>query len=117
MISDTARERGDVAYLQLFSYRYRDGKQMLSVGGLLDEPKRVAELSQRPFMQWAHFNGTSEPREISVPFLTAPEKHRLEQYVTAQPPETEAPFELADDLLDNFERYRRYYPQYFEALI
>lgn len=114
-VSDEVTKRGDVAFCQLFNYRYRDGAQMLSLGGILDTPERVEGVLASPFMQWLHLSREKEPIRISVPPLTPLERQCLDAWVTEPNQTAPLPFELTDEHLSSFARYRRYYPQYFES--
>jgi hypothetical protein len=115
-IRQEASDRGDVQFSQLFNYKYRDGAQMLSLGGVLDHPERVAALETDDFMRWEHLNQDTSPAMIAVPPLTANERLELEHWVTTVTGAGELPFELDDNLVAAFAKYRRYYPQYFESI-
>ncbi len=116
VINDEVAQREDVSFCQLFNYRYRDGAQMLSLGGILDSPERVDRLSRSSFMELPHLNQDREPIEISVPPLTPLERQLLDRQVTSPGTDEPLPFELDDAFRDNFAKYRRYYPQYYESI-
>ena len=112
-IRAATRNRGDVEFAQLVNFRYKDGAQMVSLGGVVDSPTRVSELRKSSVMRLWFVNDTKEPRGISVPQLTVREKLWLDQHLE----ETEPEFELEEEMLKNFHQYRRYYPSYHEALL
>jgi hypothetical protein len=114
---DEVSQRDGLDFFQLFNFRYRDGAQMLSVGGIIDRPERLNELSRTSFMEWPHLNQSTTPTQILVPPLTPLERLWLDRHVTAADPGEPPPFELDDDYLKHFATYGRYYPQYFEAII
>lgn len=117
-VGDELTKRGDVQFCQLFNYRYRDGAQMLSLGGILDNAERIDDLTKsRFFCEWPHLNREREPIEIYVPPLTARERQELDQRATLTGFDQPLPFELDDEYLEHFAKYGRYYPQYFESIV
>lgn len=112
-IADAVRKRDDVEFAQLVNFRYKDGAQMVSLGGIVDSAERLHEVRKSSVMELPFVNDTSEPRRISVPLLTVREKLWLEQNGDDAKPT----FEVTGEMLANFRRYRRYYPSYYETLL
>ena len=112
-IEAAALSRGEIAFTQLVNFRYKDGAQMVSLGGVVDSPERVAKVKESSVMDLPFVNDAEEPLPISVPHLTLREKLWLDQHR-----DTTAPaFELEEGMLEKFLTYRRYYPSYYEALL
>lgn len=112
-IEAAALSRGEIEFAQLVNFCYRDGAQMVSLGGVVDSPERVARVRESSAMRLHFANDSEEPLPISVPHLTVREKLWLDQNG-----DTIAPaFELVEGMLENFLAYRRHYPSYYEALL
>ena len=78
-IEEAAQKRYDLEYAQLVNFRYKDGAQMVSLGGVVDRPERVGEIQGSSVMDLPFVNDTNDPQRISVPQLTVREKLWLEQ--------------------------------------
>lgn len=101
-------------YKQLFNFRYADGSQMLSIGGLLykaAEEDRVAECNfdNVPFVV-----KVEEPYVITVPLLTVRETLLLDARLPAAPDPAEFPG-VEQDEIDAYARLYRYLPVYVDA--
>ena len=112
-IEGAAHSRGETEFAQLVNFRYKDGAQMVSLGGVVDSPERVAQLRESSVMGLQFVNDSEEPLPISVPHLTLREKLWLDQNAAT----VTTAFELEEGMLENFRAYRRYYPSYHEALL
>ncbi len=112
-IAVATETRGDLEFAQLVNFRYKDGAQMLSLGGVLDSADRVRELRESGVMNLAFVNAGAEPVTISVPPLTIREKLWLDQH--SDP--VDLVFEMDEEMVESFQRYRRYYPRYHEVLL
>jgi hypothetical protein len=109
--------RGDLRFIQLFNYVYRDGAPMLTVGGMIgtDDDERIlrkAKVLDDPFVC-----SNSEYLEISVPPLTVREKHWLESRLDKKLTAAKLRFELGDDLLNNYRKFYKEYPTYMETVL
>ena len=105
--------RGEVEFAQLVNFRYKDGAQMVSLGGVVDSPERVARMKASSLIDLPFVHDAEDPLPISVPHLTLREKLWLDQNSGTSAPA----FELDEGMLENFLAYRRYYPSYYEALL
>lgn len=112
-IEAAALSRGEIDFTQLVNFRYKDGAQMVSLGGVVDSPERVAGVKGSSVTDLPFVNDTVEPLPISVPHLTLREKLWLDQNRDT----IASAFELEEGMLENFLAYRRYYPSYYEALL
>ncbi len=113
----TRRSDGSTFH-QLFSFRYADGAQMLTLGGVFETPAIGAELVAA-VQDWPHaqVNPAAEPMEISAPWLTPREKQWLDQHLDSTLPARRLAFNLEDDELAAFKKFYREYPSYFESLL
>lgn len=116
--SETGRRGDGLQFRQLFSYRYSDGAQMLTVGGILEAPDEYTTRLES-FTEWkfAQVDPSGEPIEIGVPWLTSREKNWLDQRLSASLVADDLEFDLEDSALDAFRSYYREYPSYFESLL
>jgi len=114
--SALARPDGLISFSQLFNFSYKDGAQMLSLGGMVCDPatKEKLEASRIESIDW--INREQEPIRISVPQLTVREKQWLDCRLTASLGVDELAFELDPDHLENYRRYQKHYPTYYETL-
>lgn len=78
--STLERSGGDdsiIEYRQLFHYLYKDGAQMLTVGGLLLDAKQKRKFNRLKTENIKHLSSTAEPTKIKCPNLTYKEVHSL----------------------------------------
>lgn len=107
--------RPEIGYQQLFNYRYADGMQMVTVGGLL-ESASGSRLSTE-FLAEDFVNTTADPLGISVPPLTVKERQYIDGHIRKSALVGRLPFELEGTLLKNYIKWYRRYPSYFEAMM
>ena len=117
--------RGDIEFLQLFNFQYRDGMNMLTLGGIIGNEQTHKILEDAGIYKLKFITDAEEPIEISVPPLTVREKNwleknlsKLEQHLlnnTDLP--LDMPFEIKAELVKNFVKYYRHYPFYYETLV
>jgi hypothetical protein len=114
MAVEAQRRTPQLAFHQLFSYRYADGANMVTVGGLIDVKGASAAIDEA-VVGWPHAirDAATPPEEIVVPWLTPREKAWFDQAI----PVTDAPFELLEDELKGYEQFYREYPAYHESLL
>ncbi|MBI4032577.1 hypothetical protein HY374_02630 [Candidatus Berkelbacteria bacterium] len=115
--SQEMARRGGVKFLQLFNFRYADGAQMLTLGGVIADDEVEKQVSDSGVLDLDFVEAGPEPRIISVPPLTLREKHWLDKRLGQIRKAGDVSFELEDELLQNFRRYYRHYPTYYETLI
>lgn len=109
--------RKDLEFYQLFNFRYADGAQMLSYGGLIDCSDADHRLKQSGIYDMSFIKTDTEPIRISVPPLTMREKLWLDQQMPGPLSANELEFELPEDHLKNFTKYYKHYPTYYETLL
>lgn len=118
----------DVKFRKLFSFVYQDGALMYTLGGIFTSEPLSDAVADGVFIV------TDEARvvRIEVPVLTYKEKSRLDQtidFFTKGLPclggcckldeivADHLGFELERSELENYLRYYRYYPQYYEGIV
>jgi hypothetical protein len=110
-------KRPGIEFLQLFNFKYADGAQMLSLGGVVGDAEDGRRLMNSGVFELQFVTKGDEPIRISVPPLTVREKQWLEQKLKDSLRTEDLAFELDQDLLDNFRAYYRHYPSYHETLV
>jgi hypothetical protein len=115
-IAETLRTREGVQYSQLFNYYYADGAPMITIGGIICDGECAGRISDCDILQNAFVTQEQQPIAISVPPLTFREKQWIDSRLRRGLKARHLQFELEDDLLENYIRFYREYPTYFEAL-
>lgn len=110
-------KRPKIGFHQLFNFKYADGAQMLSLGGVVGDANDAERLANSGVFDLKFVTRGEEPIRISVPPLTVREKQWLEQNLSESLRTDDLDFELDQDLLDNFRTYYRHYPTYQETLV
>lgn len=135
----TMSEYRDINFCKLFSFSYKDGSPMFTIGGIFDDDKKLCS------RKWDNkFISTDEEvKDINVPILTHCEKFHIDSHIEKlkrkikkienknkdgdlcliEEEMTEMinkalPFELGSFYdLKNYIEFYRYYPQYYEGII
>jgi hypothetical protein len=110
-------KRPPLRFQQLFNFRYADGAQMLTLGGIISSPSDLATVNISGVLDLPFVTTSDEPIKISVPPLTIREKQWLDKRMSEPLKSEDLAFELEKEPLDNFRAYYRYYPTYYETLI
>jgi hypothetical protein len=117
LLLDAASRRG-LSFQQLFNYRYRDGVQMLTVGGIVDESERINHLLTTGVLgDSICYQLDGEPQFLHAPPLTVREKLWLDQHLTDALTAKDVAFEIDEEVFEQFKRYYKYHPSYYEALM
>jgi hypothetical protein len=111
--------RDGVSFQPLFSFLYRDGHQMLTIGGMLagEAERRLLEnpaLRQKSYMS---FSWRDAPCNISVPRLTRKERVFLEGSMPATDGWAPRNFELTAEDVRAYREIYRFYPIYAELAL
>lgn len=101
-------------YRQLFNFRYADGSQMLSIGGLLYRTAEEHRVTECNFDDLPFVARGEQPYVITVPLLTFRETLLLDSKLPAAPDPTEFPG-VEQDEIDAYARLYRYLPVYVDA--
>lgn len=100
-------------FFPLFNFAYADGRQMLSLGGMIGAKETKGKLDRTGIYDLEFINTGVRPTVISVPPLTARERLWLDQH-TKSPSQI---FEVEAKTVSHYRQYYRHYPSYFEALL
>ena len=110
-------KREKLRFFQMFNFKYADGAQMLSVGGMIGNDE-TGELIRGSGVYDLNFIQTGpEPKRISVPPLTVREKQWLDKNLRNSLTASKLAFELDAEFLATFRQFYRHYPTYYETLI
>ena len=100
-------------FYQFFNFKYADGIQMLTLGGIFTDESTCKKLvGHYKKADMSYINDGLRPFEISVPPLTPAEKMHLDQIVHKKA--AKPIFELDAELLKNYKLFYRYYPTFSE---
>jgi hypothetical protein len=114
-LNESARKRR-LQFSHLFNFRYADGAQMLTVGGMIATPELEEAIGRSRARTLPFVVDQDEPVEIYAPPLTVREKQWLEQHITPDLTVNDLEFELSEEYLASFKLYYRQYPTYYETL-
>jgi hypothetical protein len=111
------RRGGDLRFLQIFNYIYKDGAPMLTIGGIIGTEEDEQILQKSKILNHKFVRISRDPLEISVPPLTVREKHWLDSHLDGNFTVKRLKFELEEDLLANYCKFYKEYPTYMETLL
>jgi len=100
-------------FFRIFNFSYADGRQMLSLGGMVGTRDTGRKLRKTGIYELPFVTSNEKPIVISVPPLTARERLWLDQHQKSP----RKHFEVERNAVTHYRRYYRYYPSYFEALL
>lgn len=112
--------RSDVAFQPMFSFLYKDGHQMLTVGGMMVGQNERELLNadalkeKNPYMK---FSWEEAPCNIAVPTLTRKERIFLEGAMPGANGRVPAKFELKPEDVRAYRDIYRFYPTYAELAL
>jgi SAM-dependent methyltransferase len=117
VIADSLEARGEGAvFEQIFHFRYADGAQMLTVGGVIVTPGVRRAFESARFDEFEHVRRDEDAAEITAPPLTAKEAlHLNRQLPLPVGVMLECPGLDKDDL-EGYGRFYRWYPRIPAAL-
>jgi hypothetical protein len=111
--------RSSIRFEQLFSFLYADGRQMLTLGGMLasEEDQRRLTASALDASPFIVRDPEAEPFAISVPRLTRKERLYLDQFMPCDDRWEPPAFTIDAELVRQYRDIYRYYPIYGELLM
>jgi SAM-dependent methyltransferase len=110
-IRDALDSREDGAWFeQLFHFRYADGAQMLTLGGVIVTPAVRQAFEAARFDEATHVSRDDTAVTITAPPLTAREALHLNRQLPLSVDATLDCPGLVEEDLDGYERYYRWYP-------
>jgi hypothetical protein len=110
-------KRDGLRFFQLFNFKYADGAQMLSVGGVIGDEQTREQLNRSRVYDLSFIETGLQPKRISVPPLTVREKQWLDKNLRVSLTVAKLAFELDAEFLETFRQFYRHYPTYYETLI
>lgn len=117
VIADSLDARGEGAvFEQIFHFRYADGAQMLTVGGVIVTPGVRQAFEGAGFGELDHVSRGEDAVEITAPPLTAKEALHLNRQLPLAVGVTLDCPGLDEDDLEGYRRYYRWYPPIPAAL-
>ncbi len=108
--------RPDVEFHQLFNFIYADGAQMITVGGIIDNPSAAERLERSGVFDLDYVERGEDLVRITVPPLTIREKQWIDSNL-AKNLSAKKKLDIDDKLLANYMRFYKYYPTYYETLL
>ncbi len=116
-LAEEVAKRDKLKFHQLFNFKYADGAQMLSLGGVIGGDLERDRLQSSGVYNLSFVTTGDDPIRVSVPPLTIREKQWLDQRLEAVDSADDLEFELDQELLDHFLNLYRHYPTYYETLV
>ncbi len=117
-IEETLLHRDDgLRFIQLFNFRYADGCQMMTIGGIVGTDEDEQQLEASGYFNEAYLSRTAARVGIEVPPLTNREKQCIDQKLKEGLTIDKLPFELAEESLAEYRQYYKQYPSYIEAIV
>jgi hypothetical protein len=112
----TLQIRG-LKFIQFFNFFYRDGAPMLTIGGMIGSIDDQVLLQDEQVKGHKFVRTAEDYLTISVPPLTAREKHWLDSRLYGKIKKEKVAFELDQEMLENYCHFYKQYPNYLEALL
>ena len=107
----------NLTYVPIWSFTYKDGAPMVTVGGIFLKPSsRQSFDALNLFGRFDFLSATGEPLNIALPIITLREKLYLDSLMPAKtaPPLSSLKIELQQESLDAFMRFYNYIPTFGE---
>ena len=117
IISERIQEnvsRREIDAFQIFNFVYKDTSQMHTFGCVFEKSRD--DLEQSGIFTQKFVSDNEKIIEINVPIITPSEKIHFDKLIPGIAKKLEE-FDISEILLENYEKYYKYYPQYFEALL
>jgi hypothetical protein len=111
VLEDRKRLRFD----QLFHFHYADGKQMMSVGGLIVDGKDREKLAPKHFKDLSFYRPAAGAYLIDNPLLTWREIKLLDEKLPRSAPIVRHPEWIPEAERQKYGRVYRYFPSYSEV--
>ena len=111
--------RRNVEFLPLFNFRYADGHQMLTVGGMICSSSEKRRLRGSAITKASYYRGDlgAEPFEIHVPAVTRKERLYLDSNMPCPDGWRPKEFELSQEDIEAYREVYRFLPAYAELLL
>ena len=113
VIEDKLRKR-HLKFFQMFNFKYADTSKMYTFGCVFEEMSNKIESTDLFDLDFV--SRDTRIVEINVPIITPLEKIHFDKLIP-EIAEKLSDFEMDKKQLNDYEKYYKYYPQYFEALL
>ena len=104
----------DVKFYQIFNFIYEDSSQMYTFGCIFGKNKK--KISDTGIYDLNYISSDEKFVKIKLPILTPREKMYFDSLIPQIDKKLDQ-FEIDPEKLHAYEKYYRYYPQYFESFI
>ncbi len=102
----------DIKCNQIFNFTYKDGTKMYTYGCIFE--KDIDQLEASKVFEQDYISQDDTIIEINVPILTPFEIHHFDKLIP-DIKEKFSSFPVDPEKLDDYERYYKFFPQYFES--
>lgn len=111
--------RSGVQFIPIFNFVYRDGHQMLTVGGMIGTQRERRRIAGSGLAETEYYRNDlkEDPCIITVPRLTRKERQHLDAHMPCGEGWTPLEFELSAENLAAYQKIYRYCPTYAELLL
>jgi Putative O-methyltransferase len=111
--------RRDAEFIPMFNFVYKDGNQMLTMGGMVGTSVEKRRVRTSALADSPYFRGDfeTEPCVITVPRLTRKERQYLDGFMPCKDLWTPDDFELSWEMVSAYRDIYRYCPNYAEMLL
>lgn len=113
VIKDELR-RKELDFFQIFNLKYKDTTPMYTFGCVFE--KEPNKLKKTGLFDLEFISRDREIVEINLPIITPLEKIEFDKLIPNIALKFKR-FEMSNKQLDDYEKYYKYYPRYFEALL
>ena len=107
-------ERRQLKFFQVFSFKYKDTAPMYTIGGIFEED--FANIEKSGLFNLDFISGNATIVHINLPIITPLEKICFDQLIPNIAGKLGESF-LTKEQLENYEKFYKHYPQYFEAFL
>ena len=104
----------DLSFFQIFNFIYEDSAQMYTYGCVFE--RNNEKIRDTGIYDLHYISSGDQFVRINLPILTPREKIHFDRLIPNIEKKLEA-FELDHEKIRSYEKYYRYYPQYFESFI
>jgi hypothetical protein len=111
--------RSDVQFIPIFNFLYRDGHEMLTVGGMIGTRSERRRIAGSGLADTDYYRETlkEDPCWIKVPKLTRKERQHLDAQMPCPEGWSPSEFELSAENVAAYQKIYRYCPSYAELLL
>jgi hypothetical protein len=111
--------RPEVEFIPLFNFIYKDGHEMLTMGGMIGGPEEKRKIRSSILADSKYYRGSFDkpPCIITVPKLTRKERQYLDGFMPTKDGWTPKDFELSKESVEDYRDIYRFCPNYAEMLL